>query len=76
LKDELNEERSTEHLLPKLQSTLEKLSEQELYLIELRFFEELSFKEIGEILSITEVHAKVKTYRTLDKLRKFLTSGK
>ncbi|MEO1099557.1 MAG: sigma factor-like helix-turn-helix DNA-binding protein [Bacteroidota bacterium] len=39
-------------------------------LIELRFFEELSFKEIGYLLGLTEVNAKVKTYRVIDKLKK------
>ena len=50
----------------------EKLGEEELQLIEMRFFEKRSFKEIGEILEITENNAKVKTYRVLDKLRKLI----
>ena len=45
------------------------LEEEELQLIEMRFFESRSFKEIGELLDITENNAKVKTYRVLDKLR-------
>lgn len=48
----------------------EQLEEDELQLIEMRFFEKRSFKEIGEILDITENNAKVKTYRVLDKLKK------
>ncbi len=48
----------------------EQLEEDELQLIEMRFFEKRSFKEIGEILEITENNAKVKTYRVLDKLKK------
>jgi len=47
----------------------EELEEDELQLIEMRFFEKRSFKEIGEILNITENNAKVKTYRVLDKLK-------
>ncbi len=50
----------------------EELNEDELQLIEMRFFENRSFKEIGEILEITENNAKVKTYRVLDKLRKVI----
>lgn len=50
----------------------EQLNEDELQLIEMRFFESRSFKEIGEILEITENNAKVKTYRILDKLRKVI----
>lgn len=50
----------------------EQLEEDELQLIEMRFFEKRSFKEIGEILDITENNAKVKTYRILDKLKKLI----
>jgi RNA polymerase sigma-70 factor (ECF subfamily) len=45
------------------------LKQHELNLIELRFFEKKSFKEIGEIYEITENNAKVKTFRALEKLR-------
>lgn len=37
-------------------------------LIELRFFQGLSFKEIAEIYDITEANAKMRTYRILEKL--------
>ena len=50
----------------------EHLDEDELQLIEMRFFEKRSFKQIGDILDITENNAKVKTYRILDKLRKVI----
>lgn len=52
-----------------LYHVLGSLDEQEMELIELRFFEGRAFKEIGEILDITENNAKVKTYRILDKLK-------
>lgn len=45
------------------------LQEEEIQLLQLRFFEKHSFKEIGHIISITENNAKVKTYRLLDKLK-------
>jgi RNA polymerase sigma-70 factor (ECF subfamily) len=48
---------------------LEHLNEKEMQLIELRFFDQKSFKEVGYILGMTENNAKVKTYRILDKLR-------
>ncbi|MFL5764000.1 MAG: RNA polymerase sigma factor [Bacteroidia bacterium] len=48
------------------------LPEEELQMIEMRFFEKRSFKEIGEILNITENNAKVKTYRILEKLKKVI----
>jgi RNA polymerase sigma-70 factor (ECF subfamily) len=46
------------------------LEEDELQLIEMRFFEKRAFKEIAEILDMTENNAKVKTYRILEKLKK------
>ncbi|MBL7930606.1 MAG: sigma-70 family RNA polymerase sigma factor [Bacteroidia bacterium] len=52
---------------------LEKLEENEIELIEMRFFENRAFKEIGEILDITENNAKVRTYRTLEKLKQILS---
>ncbi len=55
-----------------LAAALSHLDEDEVELIEMRFFEDRAFKEIGEILNITENNAKVRTYRILDKLRKIL----
>ncbi|MEM1135648.1 MAG: sigma-70 family RNA polymerase sigma factor [Bacteroidota bacterium] len=52
-----------------LGKAFQQLKSLEVVLLELRFYEEKSFKEIGEILSITENNAKVKTYRILDKLK-------
>lgn len=49
------------------------LSKDDVQYIELRFFEDRSFKEIGFILNITENNAKVKTYRILDKIRKVIS---
>lgn len=49
---------------------LDELKETDLQLIELRFFEHRPFKEIAEILDMTESNAKVKTYRILERLKK------
>jgi len=43
-------------------------------LIELRFFQEMSFKEIAEIYNISESNAKMRTYRILEKIRKSITN--
>ena len=51
-------------------SLLESLSPEDLQFLELRFFEERSFREVGQILNISEGNAKVKTYRILDKMKK------
>ncbi len=53
---------------------LEQLNEYEIQFIELRFFENHSFKDIGFLLGLTEVNAKIKTYRILKKLKKLSQS--
>jgi RNA polymerase sigma-70 factor, ECF subfamily len=56
----------------KIVAIISELPEDELQLIEMRFFEKRAFKEIAEILEITESNAKVKTYRILEKLKKII----
>lgn len=46
------------------------LKDQDLQMIEMRYFEKRSFREIGEILEISENNAKVKAFRALERLRK------
>jgi RNA polymerase sigma-70 factor (ECF subfamily) len=46
------------------------LPEEELQMIEMRYFEKRSYREIGEILGIAENNAKVKTFRIVGKLKK------
>jgi len=53
-------------LLPKI---LEVLSPDELSLIEMKYFEGKSFREIGEILSLKESATKVRAHRIMKKLR-------
>ena len=54
----------------KLHLVLERLKPDELQIIELRFFEGMPFQMVAEILGISEVYAKVRTYRILDKMKK------
>jgi RNA polymerase sigma-70 factor (ECF subfamily) len=49
---------------------IKKLKEDEVQMVELRFFEKRSFREIGEILDITENNAKVKSHRVVNKMKK------
>jgi len=56
-----------------LMNVIKDLPEHELQLIELRFFEKRAFKEIAEILNLTETNAKVKLYRILERVKKTLT---
>ena len=59
-------------LQPGMIAAIDELPDADIELIEMRFFEKRPFKEIGEILEITENNAKVKTYRILEKIRKKL----
>ena len=59
-----------------LYTGLGELDNDEIELIELRYFEKHPFKVIAEILEITENNAKVRTYRVLEKLKKLLQHGK
>ncbi len=55
-----------------LANVLSQLEAHELQLIEWRFFEVRSFKEIGYLLDITDDNAKTKTYRLLEKIKKLM----
>lgn len=66
------EEAEIENLDELLLEGLQKLEPNEIELIEMRFFDQLPFKEIGDILGMTENNAKVKTYRILEKLKKII----
>ncbi|MFY9310559.1 MAG: RNA polymerase sigma factor [Bacteroidia bacterium] len=68
---EIGEEKREEDYT-RLHAALGMLTNEDMELIELRFFEKRQFKEIAEILELTENNAKVKTYRILDKLKKLL----
>lgn len=67
---ELNE---NAEIVQKMMSALKKLDPDDIHLIELRYFEKLSFAEVGTIIGITENNAKVKVYRIIDKLKKIMT---
>ncbi|MCG8576437.1 MAG: sigma-70 family RNA polymerase sigma factor [Flavobacteriales bacterium] len=67
--DEMEEDRSDENRQVLL-SVIRDLSEEDVQMVELRFFEKRSFREIGEILDITENNAKVKSHRVVKKMKK------
>ncbi len=66
--EELADERQQERI-NQLTKVLEKLPTKDMQMIELRFFEDKSFKEIGFILETTESAAKMRTYRILEKIK-------
>ncbi len=70
------EEFYLEEYIPLLKKAISELSNDDLQMVESRFFEKRQFKEIGEILNITENKAKVRMYRILERLKKVLTSNK
>jgi len=67
--EEFEEEENSQNKT-KLIQCLSLLREQDLQLIELRYFEKRSYREIGEILDITENNAKVRAFRALERLKK------
>ena len=68
--DEMFPEDPQDQLEKKLHLVLQELKPIELQIIELRYFEEMPFKMVAEVLNISEVNAKVRTYRTLDKMKR------
>jgi RNA polymerase sigma-70 factor (ECF subfamily) len=68
--DEMFPDDPRAELEKKLHLVLERLKPDELQIIELRFFEDMPFKVVAEILGISEIYAKVRTYRILEKMKK------
>ncbi|MGK7397905.1 MAG: RNA polymerase sigma factor [Candidatus Cyclobacteriaceae bacterium M3_2C_046] len=66
---EEQEPNDQESLLQQVLQDLNNLKTEEVEILELRFFEERSFKEIAYILEISESSAKMRTYRALEKLK-------
>jgi RNA polymerase sigma-70 factor, ECF subfamily len=62
-------ENANEELIAQMVRYLGNLPTDMVEVLELRFFEDKSFKEIAFILDITESGAKMRVYRALDKLR-------
>jgi len=73
---EENDEPFFEEYIPAIKKLILELNSDDLQMVELRFFEKRPFKEIAEILDITEVNAKVRMYRIIEKLKKSLSKLK
>lgn len=61
--------------LERILKAIEELPHDKNTLIELRFFEQRSFKEIASIFDITEANAKMKVYRIIESIKKSLLKG-
>jgi len=68
------EEDNSEQNRKRLFESLAKMKEKDMQLIEMRFFEKRSFREIGEILEITENNAKVKAFRAIERLKELFNT--
>ena len=55
---------------------MNELKPKDLEIIELRFFEQRPFKEIADLLEITESSCKMRTYRVLERLKKIILKNK
>lgn len=70
LHSSIEEIKDKETDLEKLIEKINNLEQEHREIIEMRFFDGLSFKEISEILNTTEANAKMKLYRVLEKMKK------
>lgn len=70
---ELGDETSAE-TDSRLMKAVHQLDPEEVQLLEMRFFEKRPFKEVCEILGITETAAKARVYRLLERLKTIYTS--
>ncbi len=76
LNEDIEEDSDEDTYMKLLPRCLEKLKPDEVQLVQWRFFENKAFKEVGEIMNMTENNAKVKTYRILEKVRKWMLEMK
>lgn len=65
-------EEGLEERIADLKKAMKDLSEEELELIEQRYFENRSYKEMSEILEMEENNARVKTFRVIQKLKSLM----
>lgn len=70
LYDDLTAEQSWDEWERKLPAVLEQLKDDDLQLIELRYFEKRPFREVAEIMGLTELNTKVRVYRILKRMKK------
>lgn len=68
--EEIEEENMFSNPTEMVVKCIQTLTQIELELIEMRFFEKMSFKEIAYIKGFTESNTKVKVFRIIKKLRK------
>ncbi len=65
-----------EEQLEQILKVIEELPLEKNQLIELRYFEEMNFKEIASIFAISEATAKMRIYRIIETIKQSLVKGK
>ena len=70
---ELGEE-TTAQTDARLMQAIQQLPEEDVSLLQMRFFDKIPFKDLCEILEISETAAKARVYRLLEKLKNIYTS--
>lgn len=63
------DEATSDHMDKELFEALSQLNEEEIELIDMRYFEKRPFKEIAEIYGMNESACKIRVYRIIEKLR-------
>lgn len=66
------QEDATDLNINRMLEVMKHLKPEEVQMIELRFFEKMSFREVADVYNITENNAKVKMYRLLTKMKKMM----
>jgi len=67
--EEATEEAVSQADLDQLIRVINELEPEQADILELRFFQEMSFKEIADIYNISEANAKMRVYRLLEKIK-------
>lgn len=67
-------EENTAETDARLMKSLQQLEAEEMQLMQMRFFDKIPFKDLCEILEISETAAKARVYRLLEKLKTIYTS--
>jgi len=76
IKYEFDNKEELEINLSLLEKVIQKLKPDEVILIELRYFEDRPFREVGEILGLTENNAKVKVHRLVQRMKELFNELK
>lgn len=75
LSEEVDEKVDIQYLTELLVEAIEELADKEVTLLELRYFEGRSVKEVAYILNESESNVKVKSHRIIKKLKKLMDPG-